>query len=288
MAYEWDDSDKWGKPFSTAKKRFIENECLMEFEPHSPGFIEDLKPEIAIPCLDGSYRVLMPSEPTDALDGIDRLRRYGWRFDVIDIDSFGSSLSLFEKALDVVQDGALVFLTVGDMYQGGKPTGYKQAFAQLGCDFASVSTSTERFFWRSNLWRAMGARFVLLAREKGFCLAPFGAYVAAQPTKHIEFEGQKKVCGIDRLFFLARKLDSSSDILLTPEQVVMQDSLMGCKVLNPQLENSNGQTRPLPFFRFTDIWDARGHRLMADTSLPESITTKLSEAFKWSASILAV
>lgn len=129
----------------------------------------------------------------------------------------------------------------------------------------------------------------MTAWEKGFCLVPFGAYIAAQPTKYIEFEGQKiKVCGIDRLFFLARKPDSPNGVLFTPDQVVLQDSLMGCKILNRQLENSSGQTRPLHFFRFTDIWDARSQNLMIEASLPENIVTELSGAFRWSASMLAV
>jgi len=276
--------DKDKECFDKAQARFAEGGCLRRLE--DSDFMEDLC-RVGISQPDGGYVVVMPSRETDAIEAVSRLERTGWRFDAIDIDPFGSSMRLMDKALAVAQDLILLQVSVGDMYQGGKVTGYKEAFADLALEFPVSGGDSEKEYWRKRLWRAIGARFVLIAQAKSFVLVPFCVYVASQPNERILYEGQKiSICGVDRIYFLGRRF-KERDVDPPIYADLVRDPIMKAELLGAYLDGKSLDSPELPVFLFLrDLWPVHDQCLVSDNALPDEIRVRIRSAMEWCIALL--
>jgi len=96
-----------------------------------------------------TYPVVLPSTPTDSRSGLVTLRRNNWKFDIVDIDPYGSPHEFIPQIFDLLDDRSILLITSGEMhYVRFDPT---QAMSPYGIRRSKRLRTTSSFFKEDNI-----------------------------------------------------------------------------------------------------------------------------------------
>lgn len=115
------------------------------------------------------YPVILPRNPTDAKDGIRKLIEYTQKFDVIDVDPYGSPLEFFPHVLDLLDDKSILLVTTGEMYRMRFDASKVLAIHKVRAD---PSLKWARTFFRRHCALVTGAEILKMGLKRQIGLHP--------------------------------------------------------------------------------------------------------------------
>lgn len=168
------------------------------------------------------YPIILPSHPMDSRLGIDVLNRYNYRFDVIDVDPFGSPIKFIPRVLDLLDDKSILLVTTGEMhYVRWSPQDAMSAYEIQ----ADQTLKTTRSFFRKDNVLIVGAWIAETGLKKSIGLYPIFIYDY--------YRGRS---GVQRLGFYVRQGINLSQTIEVKQQII-NDPILGVKLLKCSLRD---------------------------------------------------
>jgi len=155
--------------YETVRKRFPEAyslEACLESGRDLLDIIWDHK-------IDAGCPVIVPSRPIDSHMGLAILGKHGCRFDVIDVDPFGSPRDFIPDVLHLLDNDSFLFVTSGEMhYVRFRP---HDAMSPYGIQ-ANDSLRTTRTFFRQDNILVIGSWIIETGLKQSVGLYPIFIY----------------------------------------------------------------------------------------------------------------
>jgi hypothetical protein len=122
---------------------------------------------------DTGYPVIVPSRPIDSHMGLAILSKHGYRFDVIDVDPFGSPRDFIPDVLHLLDNDSFLFVTSGEMHcVRFRP---HDAMSPYGIQ-ADDSLKVVRTFFRQDNILVIGSWIIEAGLKKSVALYPIFIY----------------------------------------------------------------------------------------------------------------
>lgn len=161
--------EKNRETYSKIRKRFRDAFSLDKCLEDSSELVE-----IAETCKTSvGYPILIPSFPTDSNAAMPRLISQNCRFDIVDIDPYGSPRQFISLALELLNDKSILLTTSGEMHSVRFQP--QKSLTPYGIQANNRFKSTQRFFRTDNIL-VLGAWIVQRGLEKSFGLYPIFIY----------------------------------------------------------------------------------------------------------------
>jgi len=172
------------------------------------------------------YPVIIPDKPTDSRLGIVKLSEYGFKFDIVDVDPYGSPHEFIPNTFDLLDDRSILLITTGEMHY----VRFRPLHAMAPYDIqANKSLRTTRSFFKDDNVLVIGASVVQGGLEKSMGVYPIFIYDY--------YEAQS---GVQRIGFWVRKqIGRIRKISL--KDCLFYDPLLGTYMIRCSVERRNAK-----------------------------------------------
>lgn len=182
------------------------------------------------------YPVLLPLFPTDSNLAMPRLRTRNCRFDIIDVDPYGSPRQFIPAVLELLDDKSILLITSGEMHSMRFQP--KDVMSHYGVQANEQLRSTRTFFRTDNIL-ILGAWVIQKGLERSVGLLP--VFVYDYYTGH---------SGVQRIGFFVRQKIAVSRKSSIRRQLV-NDPILGVRLIRCCFL-SNAADDPQVVWRFCD------------------------------------
>jgi hypothetical protein len=156
------------------------------------------------------YPVIIPSKPTDSRNATAILKEKGIKFDVVDVDPFGSPRDFISDVLELLDNESFLFATSGEMYSMRWDTSGTMAPYNVK---ANSSLKTTRAFFRQDNILIIGSWIIEQGLKKSVALYPvfiYDYYTGYSGVQRIGFFAKKPVS-------LAQKIELTQQLRYDPQ-----------------------------------------------------------------------
>ncbi len=119
------------------------------------------------------FPIIMPPKPLDALVGADSLNLHGCKFDIIDVDPYGSPQDFIPSVLPLLEDESFLFVTTGEMYNVRYHP--HETLSKYNIQADDSLKPTRSFFKKDNAL-ILGSWVIQIALKSGIALFPIFIY----------------------------------------------------------------------------------------------------------------
>lgn len=224
--------EKDRETYNRMRKRFRDvfslDVCLEEGQ-ELGDIAEDYKTSIGFP-------ILVPYFPTDSTAVMPRLRSHNYRFDVVDIDPYGSPRQFIPRAFELLDDRSILLITTGEMHSARFQP--EESLSPYAVQANKSLRSTQKFFRTDNIL-ILGAWVIQKGLEKSLGLYPifiYDYYTGRSGVQRIGFFVRQQIVPIERS-------ETRRQLILDP---VLKATIIRCCV------KANDADDPRKVWRFCD------------------------------------